>query len=376
MNESLAFDALDYALLGTMGVLALAFIATVIVLLRRRDRVVPPVAQQPRAVRLREASEMASMASAMSDDVEITKIAAFNVAQKIPSLIEEDADDDAEPTNISKEIFLFEDDIWRGVEEPTGVEDLVAIKSAGETDRGVARRRNEDAFLADDRLELFVVADGMGGYAGGDVASQMAVEEISEAIRGGIVGSRPELPRRAAELVAAIEKANSAVFTAAKGGAKFEGMGTTIVAVRVAPKKERVYIAYVGDSRVYRLRNGTLRQLTCDHTLAARGVTGPLASNLRRAVGVAPTVKVDTVLDKTLPGDVLLLCSDGLSKMLPDHEIRRLLSESDDNLARTANSLIAAANGKGGRDNITVVLVKIRDAAAKRWSPEGQYAHA
>src|SRR5205807_2346370 len=116
---------------------------------------------------------------------------------------------------------------------------------------------------------------------------------------------------------------------------------------RFSPRKQRMYLAHIGDSRAYRLRDGQLRMLTTDHTLAARGIVGPLASNISRAVGIAASVKVDLVVDKPLPDDVYLLCSDGLSKMVNDEQIRRILDEDSMQLERAVSRLVLAANAEG-----------------------------
>ena len=316
--------------------------------------------------------------SANQQDEDITRVAAFTVtAQPIPSLVEDEREEDA-AGNESKAILHFEDESWAGINEPTGPVDLILTSSAAETDRGIARRRNEDAFLVDTQLELYVVADGMGGYAGGDVASRMAVEEVRASIRSGAgANASGDRPRRAAELVSAIERANDVIYKAAKQSKQFEGMGTTIVAARFSRRKQRVYLAHVGDSRIYRFRAGKLQLLTKDHTLAGRGVSGPLASNLRRAVGIGPSVKVDLVVDKPVPEDVFLLCSDGLTKMVDENHIGALLAEHEArDLSRTVSALVTAANARGGRDNVTVLLVRVREITMNVWRKPRDVVHA
>jgi protein phosphatase len=140
-------------------------------------------------------------------------------------------------------------------------------------------------------------------------------------------------------------------------------MGTTILAARFSPNKQRVYIGHVGDSRCYRLRDGTLRQLTTDHTMKALGMKGPRANDLSRAVGIGAKVTIDLVVDKPRNGDLYLLCSDGLSKMVPDEKVQTiLLGEKDLNVA--VYGLIEAANDAGGRDNVTAVVIKVVDRGA------------
>jgi protein phosphatase len=368
-------------LMFALGVLIAALIALcvtlVVILLRARSAghtvssTKSPHEQRPmtdRPPRLHEGEE---------PDVDITRVAPFVVGKRaLPGLPVLDDDEmqgkDGEPTGEDSEAILqYEGESWMGLEEPTGPTDVISTLSTGKTDRGVTRRRNEDSFLVDPLLDLYVVADGMGGYAGGDVASRMAVSEVREAIRLGVSGkSHPDRPRRGAELIAAIERANVAIFEEVRRNPALEGMGTTLVAARFSARKQRVYIAHVGDSRVYRLRADKLQVMTTDHTLGARGVTGALASNIRRAVGIGPTVKVDLIVDTPLAHDVYLLCSDGLTKMVDDEQIRSLLSQasSEHDLTRAASALIARANARGGRDNVTVVLIQIRDVTVGRAS--------
>jgi protein phosphatase len=212
-----------------------------------------------------------------------------------------------------------------------------------------------------------VVADGMGGHAGGDVASQLAVDVIGEAFqKSRFVGEPyPDVPRRGAELARAIQMANKAVYDCSRSEAGYTGMGTTVVSARFSPNKQRVYIGHVGDSRAYRLRSGGLTQLTTDHTMASEGMTGPLAAHLNRAVGILPGVKVDLIIARPLPNDVYLLCSDGLSKMVPEEQIESILVGEPD-LDRAVSRLVEQANLHGGRDNITVILVQVKDVRALR----------
>jgi serine/threonine protein phosphatase PrpC len=137
-------------------------------------------------------------------------------------------------------------------------------------------------------------------------------------------------------------------------------MGTTVVAARFSPNKQRLYVGHVGDSRCYRLRAKELTPLTTDHTMGASGITGPLASHLLRAVGIAPAVKVDLIIGRPRPEDVYLLCSDGLTKMVSDDKIRDILL-AEPNMDRAVEKLVETANAGGGRDNITVILVAVKD---------------
>ena len=305
------------------------------------------------------------------ENAELTLVKPF-----LPSLAEGDDDDATEHQDDSKAILLFEDESLKGVDEPTGPVNLVLTTAAGLTDRGLVRRRNEDSFLVDPKLDLYVVADGMGGYAGGDVASRLAVNAVQKAITTATTPrSRPEYPRRGDELMTAVENANAAIYAEAQARRDLKGMGTTLLAARFSLRKKRVYIAHVGDSRAYRFRAGNMRMLTTDHTLAARGVTGPMATNIRRAVGIATTVKVDLIVDKLLPEDTYVLCSDGLFKMVGEEQIRRILEQQND-AGKAASALVAAANAGGGRDNVTVVVVRVQDVSFSSWSSPPRVASA
>jgi protein phosphatase len=248
------------------------------------------------------------------------------------------------------------------VDEPTRVNALILMSAASQTDQGRRRRRNEDSLLVMEDHHLYVVADGMGGHAGGDVASKMAVETIGDAFRKNVfVGDPyPDVPRRGGELALAIQMANRAIYDHARANAAYQGMGTTVVSARFSPNKQRLYVGHVGDSRCYRLRSKQLTQITTDHTMGAQGVTGPLASHLNRAVGVGPGVKVDLIIVRPRPDDVYLLCTDGLSKMVPDAEIQQIMNDEVD-LSKAVQKLVERANARGGRDNITVILVQVKD---------------
>jgi protein phosphatase len=269
-----------------------------------------------------------------------------------------DDDDPGEPPSAVPIVY----DQEASVDEPTRVSPLILVSAAAQTDQGRRRRRNEDSMLVLEDHHLYVVADGMGGHAGGDVASKMAVDIIGEAFeRSAFEGDPyPDVPRRGAELAIAIQMANKAIYEHARANAGYQGMGTTVVAARFSPNKQRVYFGHVGDSRCYRLRNQQLTQITTDHTMAAQGVTGPLASHLNRAVGVQAGVKIDLIIARPSADDVYLLCSDGLSKMVPDEEIQGILNE-EQNADEAVRKLVDRANARGGRDNITVVLVQVKD---------------
>ena len=248
-------------------------------------------------------------------------------------------------------------------EEPTGPNALILVTAVGRTDPGLKRKHNEDAYAILEDHHLFVIADGMGRHAAGEVASQLCVDAISDAFRKESFGAAkaPALPKRAARLRGAILLANDRILAAAQENDAYAGMGTTVVSCYFSPNNQRVYIAHVGDSRCYRLRGGKLTQLTTDHTLGAAGIQGKSAAVLSRAVGIEENVEVDVTMESPLPGDIYLLCSDGLSRMVQDAEIHTTLENVKD-LDQANKVLIDKANQGGGRDNITSILVRVDDA--------------
>jgi serine/threonine protein phosphatase PrpC len=234
----------------------------------------------------------------------------------------------------------------------------VAEQYAG-TDTGRQRRANEDSLLA--RSPLFVVADGMGGAQAGEVASRIAVEAFQ---RGLASPHQPELGL--AELAQA---ANSRIHELSHSNAEHAGMGTTLTAVYVG--EQEIAIAHVGDSRAYCLRDRELLRLTDDHSLVdellrqgrltpEEAVEHPQRSVITRALGPEGTVEVDTRSFQARPGDVYLLCSDGLTTMLSEELIAQILLEHP-RLHDAGEALIAAANEAGGRDNITVLLLRLEE---------------
>jgi protein phosphatase len=240
------------------------------------------------------------------------------------------------------------------------------LEHVGRTDVGLQRSQNEDSILLEPEHRAFVICDGMGGHASGAVASQVAVETISDMLRRtpAVDGQEP--------MVAAILAANQAVFTRAQADPQCHGMGTTVVGVRFA--EELVHVCHIGDSRIYLLRDGMLQQLTRDHSLVNLyadhpemiGKLGPAHSNIIvRAVGLHAEVEVEHNVIEMEPGDVYLLCSDGLVDMADDWMVREMLTSGDD-LATTADNLIRAANAHGGADNVSVILVRatVEESAA------------
>jgi serine/threonine protein phosphatase PrpC len=249
-------------------------------------------------------------------------------------------------------------------EEPTGPHALILISAVGRTDPGLKRKHNEDAYSILEDHHLFVIADGMGRHAAGEVASRLAVEAIATSFEKGTQPTwTPEgaLPKRAAQLRNSIVVANEKIFAESHEVDEYAGMGTTVVACYFSPNNQRVYIAHVGDSRCYRYRGTAFSQLTKDHTLGAAGIQGRSSSVLSRAVGVEERVEVDLTMESPLPGDMYLLCSDGLSRMVTDEEISATLGAVHD-LDACVAKLIDMANARGGRDNITTILVRVEDA--------------
>jgi PPM family protein phosphatase len=226
------------------------------------------------------------------------------------------------------------------------------------TDTGRERRVNEDSYFA--RTPLFVVADGMGGAQAGEVASRMAVELFEADFPEDSRSPEQRLAERARE-------ANRRIFELARHDAHRAGMGTTMTAAYVG--EQDVSVAHVGDSRAYRWRDGDLERLTRDHSLveellreqkitAEEAENHPQRSVITRALGPEPYVEVDTLSFSARPGDVYLLCSDGLTSMISEERVGEILGK-DGSLADAGRALIAAANDAGGRDNITVILFRI-----------------
>ena len=249
-------------------------------------------------------------------------------------------------------------------DEPTLAAGSFSVSASARSDRGRVRGRNEDSFLLHDDLGLFIVADGMGGYRGGDVASDLAVRTIRDAFLQNEFEGRAavSLPSRVSKLARAIHMANQSIRERARAESELRGMGTTVVAALFAPEKHRVYIGHVGDSRCYRLRSDKLEQLTSDHTMGSLGVRGDGADQLSRAVGTQQRVPTDVVVVRPAIGDVYLLCSDGLPKMVSDEQIKLVLSTSD-TPTDAAERLVAAANERGGKDNVTAVVVRVEPIA-------------
>lgn len=257
------------------------------------------------------------------------------------------------------------------------------FEAVGVTDIGRQRKHNEDHVLLRPELDLFVVADGMGGHNAGDIASRLATASLRnfyEATRDGAVPDAnlgegyDQLAPEGKLLAAAIRKANRDVFEISSTHRQHHGMGSTVVACYLVRERATIHVGHVGDSRCYRYRGTRLEQLTHDHSLINDALAlkpdltpdelARLPKNIiTRALGMREDVKVDIRSEKVAPGDIFLLCSDGLSGMVTEEEIAKILgSVSDDgdmDLREACETLVSLANDNGGNDNITALLVRI-----------------
>jgi len=250
------------------------------------------------------------------------------------------------------------------------------IRYAAKTDPGLKRNHNEDYFSLIEDEQLFLVADGMGGHACGEVASKMAADVIREFFARSKEDDSTwpfkmdrQLSYLENRLVVGIKMANQRIFDAAARDLRLKGMGTTVVIGQIAG--DRFYIAHVGDSRCYRLRSGEVKQMTRDHSLLedykdARPDMSdeeqkkfPHKNVITRALGMRETVQVDVTVDDVKDGDLFLLCSDGLTGMVDEKKITDALTKSGDLEAAVA-SLIELANKAGGNDNITVLALECK----------------
>ena len=248
------------------------------------------------------------------------------------------------------------------------------VKAHGLTHVGRQRQHNEDTYLVADEAHLYLVADGMGGHAAGEIASRIAVDAISEFILHTKEddGTWPHaydehLKRSTNRLMAALNLANARVLEAMKKDARLRGMGTTVVACLA--EEDTMSVAHVGDSRAYLVRDGALSRLTNDHSWVFEQVQAgmltpeeaekhPLRNVITRALGGALQVTPDASEVVSRPGDVYLLCSDGLTGMVPEEEILRVVRDNADDLEKACQVLIDTANERGGLDNVTAILVK------------------
>lgn len=240
----------------------------------------------------------------------------------------------------------------------------VLVTGVGLTDVGLRRKLNEDAYVCMPEHDLYALADGMGAHAAGEVASKLTLEAITDAFERNkfLDPEEPDKPsNRKRRLVRVIERANEIVYAMSEEVDGYRGMGTTVVMINFSARKNFVFIAHAGDSRCYRIRDEQIKQLTVDHTLGAVGIMGKTSSLLSRAVGIERNIDVEVNVNRTVTGDVYLLCSDGLSRMVSDEDILATVRAKDD-LNAVAKDLIAKAKAAGGKDNVTTVLIRIDPA--------------
>jgi len=250
----------------------------------------------------------------------------------------------------------------------------VKFLAAGKSDKGVSRQNNEDNFCVDEDLRLFIVADGMGGAAAGEVASRMAVETIRNHVKRSSAGKKPFVggyDKRFSDdgasnrIASGIRLANQTIYEASQSNVKWRGMGTTVAAALLDGSK--MSIAHAGDSRIYLIRTSSIIQLTDDHSIVSEQVKSGLLTKeeaegsearniITRALGSAPSVEVDLDEIDIMDGDMVVLCSDGLTTMVPDSVILSTVAIYDEP-DKACSALIDIANRNGGKDNITVALV-------------------
>ena len=259
-----------------------------------------------------------------------------------------------------------------------------ALEIVSQTNPGMVRSHNEDSVAYDADIGLVVLADGMGGYNAGEVASGIAVSVLSSEVRHHLEGARPDAQDDTGEELGVallrdnVKKANLSIFRAAQSQPQYAGMGTTIVTALFYD--DRVAVAHVGDSRMYRLRGEEFESITRDHSLLQEQIDSGMISKedarlsknknlVTRAVGVDADVEPELHVHDVEVGDVYLLCSDGLNDMVEDEDIGTTVQMLQNNLPLAATQLVQLANDNGGRDNVSVILVKIkgRFAAPRGW---------
>ena len=252
-----------------------------------------------------------------------------------------------------------------------------SLQAASLTDPGRVRDHNEDCIESRPELGLFVLADGMGGYNAGEVASGMATSLISDGLQESWIArevdrlSRDEAKALSEKLIQEqVGRANNAIFTTSQNNPECAGMGTTLVVCLFYD--DFITVAHIGDSRLYRLRGETMEQVTRDHSLLQEqldsGLITPEEAKLSqnknlvtRALGIDPAVEAEIHVYETQPDDIFLLCSDGLSDMVEDEEIRLTMITLRSNPSLTVQQLVQAANDNGGRDNISAMLIRVAE---------------
>ncbi|MFH1612483.1 MAG: Stp1/IreP family PP2C-type Ser/Thr phosphatase [bacterium] len=234
------------------------------------------------------------------------------------------------------------------------------------TNVGKIRKLNEDNFLAIPSMNFFVVADGMGGHKCGEIASKIAVNTLKEIL---LLYKKNAEKNEEKMLIEAIAIANNEIYEQSIKNEFAKGMGTTITSVLI--KNDVIYFANVGDSRTYLIRNSSIQQKTDDHSWVYDQVKNNLLSKeearvhkyrniITRALGIEKNIKADIFKENLQEGDILLLCSDGLNTMLEDEKIKNIIIENSNNLKKCCQKLIDEANNKGGEDNITIIVVKVK----------------
>lgn len=240
------------------------------------------------------------------------------------------------------------------------------IVAAGQTDIGKKRKANQDSFRMDEENTFYIVADGMGGHAGGELASKITVDTIAEYLVHDKEATSSQTPQDL--IIGAIHRANAAVYSQAQENPKLRGMGTTVLVLYF--EKDMMYIGHVGDSRVYFVRGNEIWQLTRDHSLVNEKFKAGIITRdqmrsdksknvITRSVGFESSVLADIYQKQIQPGDFYLACSDGLSGMLEDQQILEILKSklaATRDLSKAVKSLIEEANANGGDDNITLVI--------------------
>lgn len=250
------------------------------------------------------------------------------------------------------------------------------LEIASLTDPGMVRSNNEDSIGHEVERGLVVLADGMGGYNAGEVASGIAVSMITAEMKEALeriepykIDEKSGQPMAVPLLAERARRANTSIYQAAQSQPQYAGMGTTLVAGLFYDN--RVSVAHIGDSRMYRLRGEVLDQITRDHSLLQEQIDAGMITKeearfsqnknlVTRAVGIDPDVEPEVKTYDVLPGDLYLLCSDGLNDMVEDEEIRLTLLTLQSNLPLAATQLVQLANDNGGRDNVSVILVKVK----------------
>lgn len=251
-----------------------------------------------------------------------------------------------------------------------------ALDMAKATHTGMVRSHNEDSITVEPEIGLAVLADGMGGYNAGEVASGIATAMISNETKEVLARVDPHLVDRATRTLTAtrllrevIARANVSIYQSANSQPQYAGMGTTLVAALFCDNK--LTVAHIGDSRCYRFRDGILEQITRDHSLLQEQIDSGLLTReaakrsqnknlVTRALGIEPEVEAEIHTHEVRPGDIYLICSDGLNDMVEDEDIELTLGALGTNLPLAADQLVQMANDAGGRDNVSVILIKVK----------------